>query len=181
MLNEVFIEFFSAIKNKKIRFLLSSIILFIVAVIALIPIYLTLASRFSGEDSPPPPLTQEIVSQTKEDTSQEKVKSEKDIIEERYTGCDIKGSSGKYISSNIEINAPTGFSIINYKEVPKEGNETIIESRSNLSNPTFKDGKKFTAKCVGNGKVKKVLGIVVDHYNAWRMSDIILTLEKNEK
>ncbi len=107
--------------------------------------------------------------------------TEKDIVKRRYAGCDIAGRGGKYISSNIEINAPEGYSIVNWKEVPTKENKVIVQSRSNLSNPTFGNGDKFTAKCVGDGKVKRVLGVVVDHYNAWRYSDIILTLKRNKK
>lgn len=169
MFNFISKEILPKIKNRTARFIVSLFIIFI-------GLYLTFYTTTNLVGLLPNSGESNNISVLPED----KIATEK-IIEERYTGCDIKGSSGKYISSSIEIHAPTGFSIINYKEVPKEGNETIIESRSNLSDPTFKDGKKFTATCVGNGKVKRVLGIVVDHDNSWRMSDIILTLKKNEK
>lgn len=102
-------------------------------------------------------------------------------IKKRYNGCNIKSRGGSDITSKIDLPAPPGFMITNWKEIAKEGDKEIIESRSNLLDAKIhKNGEKFTAKCVGDGKKKRVLGVVVDHYSAWRYSDIMLTLKKIE-
>ncbi len=179
MLEPVFKEFFSAIENKRRRLFFSALILSVVGLFflttSILPTYLAVASYTASDEAPPDPTQPEKVS-----VSGTKNKT--------YPGCNIRGRGGRYVEDKIEINAPEGYSIVNWKEVPKKGKDIvqkkgkdIVQSRSNLSNPTFGNGDKFTAKCVGNGKVKKVLGIVVDHYNAWRYSDIILTLKRNKK